>query len=40
MRALARMGHGAVLAIVEAHFPAARIARTYGNVLLTKGVVR
>ena len=52
LHALASMGHGDELAIVDAHFPAARLAakafaifacgetRTYGNVLLRKGVLR
>jgi len=72
LHALASMGHGDGLAIVDAHFPAARLAaqggerpaaslerlvfyeraakafaifacgetRTYGNVLLRKGVLR
>ena len=51
LHALCSMGHGDELAIVDANFPAARVAaaayailqtgerRRYGNLLLRKGVV-
>ncbi len=44
LHALASMGHGDEIAIVDANFPAFAVVRTgelrkYGNVLLVKGVV-
>ncbi len=40
LHALAGMGHGDDLALVDAHFPAARLARTWAYLLLRKGVLR